>query len=465
MNITLFKKHITDEGLARFNSDIFHSYYITPMKYCGGLFTDHTDGKAAGGSAAGYYPNAEHKLSGDLTLQTIPISYNEIEDAEGMFFGQSAINNIKIDFPNVKNMSYMFAYCQGLESIESTFSSVTGENLLYGSVTQNSAANPFYNCHNIKTFKCNFPKLVSNSAAIGIFNQLPKVETIESDLSSLTDGNDLFATNICLTNLNCNFSSLNSANNLCPKAKLTVESVKNIANNIKPHDSGTHKISLGINLNTNEGYSISEHKEHIDRIVDKGWSPSVYDKTGLLIYDSSENIFTIPNTENIVLDSYNNPSDSADLNKGNYYGIGFIPSSTIVANQLIQYNLTNSDTNNVVPSYIKIWKLDEDIINFVISPFTISSEPYVMPDNTKVMVWNFPTTTFEAGQTYIITYDDENSDITPAVNYKWRFTELLKRKSTDDFICGVVSQGTNKKPVLDTGWAPRFFLLNIPSSN
>lgn len=317
MNITLFKKH--NNGI--FRSDIMHSYFATPMKYGAGMFSDFKNQTSNFNSS-----DLTDMLDGEITPQNQPVSYEELEDAEGMFFNQQNLKAVKVDFPKVKDIQCMFTNCNSLETIECDFSSVTGEKYKIKGIDQleDTIGSAFLNCDNLKTLKCNFQNLTrigSSGGAYGFtFEYSPNLTVVECDFRSLdniaketySDGSletnniqMLFSgcTNIetfkcnfnnlknadnmlvnCnkLTNFDCDFDSLESAVNLCPNANLTVESVKNIAEKIKPHDDNeVHLITLGI-PSTKEGVYLdspinmifegTDYWEHFTTLREKGWT-------------------------------------------------------------------------------------------------------------------------------------------------------------------------------------------------
>lgn len=107
------------------------------------------------------------------------------------------------------------------------------------------ADNMFYGCTELRYFKAiNLGKLRS---AFGMFSGCFKMTQFDGDLSALEDGEDMF--------YGC---------------KLGVRTLQRIANTIKTHTSGTHKITIGMNCKESE-YETSSYKTHIVTIKEKGW--------------------------------------------------------------------------------------------------------------------------------------------------------------------------------------------------
>lgn len=107
------------------------------------------------------------------------------------------------------------------------------------------ADNMFYGCTELRYFKAiNLGNLIS---AFGMFSGCFKMTQFDGDLSALEDGEDMF--------YGC---------------KLGVRTLQRIANTIKTHTSGTHKITIGMNCKETE-YETSSYKTHIDTIKEKGW--------------------------------------------------------------------------------------------------------------------------------------------------------------------------------------------------
>lgn len=215
------------------------------------------------------------KYKFDLTPVTISIPNKEITNAYSMFSGNKLLRKVEIDFPNVTNIESMFMG-SGVEEIECDFRSVNEK-----------SSSVFYNCSNLKTVRCNFENLRDRSMGAGAgfndtdgldrygygfsFNSNTNLITCECNFSSLKNADNLLNKCTKLENFNCELDSLETAIGMCPNAKLTVESVKNIAEKIKSHTDGeTHRIDLGLGC-TDETFA-SDFRPNIVTIIEKGWT-------------------------------------------------------------------------------------------------------------------------------------------------------------------------------------------------
>jgi hypothetical protein len=218
------------------------------------------------------------QLKYDLNSATISISNEEIINAYGMFANNKLIRKVEIDFPNVTNIGVMFQN-SSIEEIECDFSSVNENN-----------GGAFANCGKLKTVRCDFRNLEKRVMGAGpdlvppdidgldrygygfSFNASPNLTTCECNFASLKNADNLFNKCSNLTTFNCELYSLETAKQMCPNAKLTAESVKNIADKIKTHTDGeTHIIDIGLNC-TDETFA-SDFRPHVESIIDKGWYP------------------------------------------------------------------------------------------------------------------------------------------------------------------------------------------------
>ena len=264
MNITLFKKYGD-----LFASDTLHSYWVTPIEDASGLFSNWKD-----------FSEAELKnLKFDLNPTTISIPNNEITNGTGMFRNNKLIRSVDIDFPNMTDITWMFAG-SGLEEITADFSSVTDKN---GGI--------FAQCEKLRTVRCDFRNLANRvmDESTGTndysfaFSHCRELETVECNFSSLINGNYLFSDCFKLKNFNCELDSLTSGNEMFTNANLTVESVKNIAEKIKSHpmeESSSHIITLGIKVNDENAYEdnytlsnlmSSDYGQYLTALTNKGW--------------------------------------------------------------------------------------------------------------------------------------------------------------------------------------------------
>lgn len=266
MNITLFKKH--DDLFA---PDILHSYWVTPIDDASGLYSNWKD-------FSNYSEEELENLKFDVNPTTISIPNKEIVNGTGMFRNNQLVRSVDMDFPNMTDITWMFAYSH-LEDITADFSAVTSNN---GGI--------FAQCPKLKTVRCNFQNLenrvMDDTQGINdysfTFSSCPKLETVECNFSSLKNGDNLFLNCSNLKNFDCELDSLETAVNFCRNAKLTVVSVKNIAEKIKPHDDNeVHLITMGIPVTKEGVYSDSpvdtifegtDYWEHFTTLREKGWT-------------------------------------------------------------------------------------------------------------------------------------------------------------------------------------------------
>ena len=251
MNITLYKKH----G-ERFAADTQHTYWGSPITDASGLFTS-------------FQSFTEDELNSSnfvLNPLTMPIPNNEIITANGMFRENKLIRSVELNFPNLTNASYMFAL-SNIEEIVAEFDQLNHD-----------AGGMFAQCRKLKTVRCDFRNMSDRNTNWGVtsdyaftFSSCPQLESVECNFSSLTNANGLFQNCSKLKNFDCDLSALNTAENMCPNASLTVDSVANIAEKIKPHTDGeTHKIDLGLDC-TEETFN-SDFRPFIETLFEKGWT-------------------------------------------------------------------------------------------------------------------------------------------------------------------------------------------------
>ena len=234
MNIALFKKIDDTSGVFQPTS---HVYFSSPLTNAAGLF-----------ATAGFI---EHKDIKEINPQTINFNCDEIIDASGMFLYQTSLASMELNFSNLKIAENMFKGCNSLEYLECDFSSLTGDDVCFNDHSIKSTTSMFLDCTSLETVNCDF--------------------------SSLKNGNFLFETASSLTNFDCKLGSLESAEGFCPNAKLSIDSITNIADAIKEHTSDSRpEISIGIgctanniNVPTESGKSFMDD---ITIISDKGWT-------------------------------------------------------------------------------------------------------------------------------------------------------------------------------------------------
>lgn len=313
MNITLYKKHnFGGTGkLPRFTTDIYNTYWITPIQDASGLFSNWNDYNQISDEEL-------EQLKYDLNYTTLPIPNEEIINARGMFANNKLIRKVEIDFPNVTNIGMMFL-SSSIEEIECDFSSVNENN-----------GSAFAQCANLKIIRCDFRNLEKRVMGAGSayndtdgldrygygfsFNASPNLTTCECNFASLKNADNLFNKCSNLTTFNCELDSLETAKQMCPNAKLTAESVKNIADKIKTHTDGeTHIIDLGLDC-TDETFA-SDFKDHVVKLFNKGWTvtttPSNIDN--IIPFLSKEKT----NSCNIVVDgTYNNNLEWTEYRNG-----------------------------------------------------------------------------------------------------------------------------------------------------
>ena len=249
MNITLYKKHNFGGTTPRFTADIYNTFWITPIKDASGIFTNWNTYEGASAEEL-------ESMKYDLSQVTISIPSEEIINAYGMFAQNKLIRKVEIDFPNATNITWMFQN-SSIEEIESDFSSVN-----------ENCGGVFAQCKNLKIVRCNFQNLKDRKMGAGegitdgtngkddysfTFYNRGNLETVECNFSSLINANNLFGMCPKLKNFDCELDSLETAEGMCPDAKLTAESVRNIADKIKTHTDGeTHRIDLGIEAKNEE---------------------------------------------------------------------------------------------------------------------------------------------------------------------------------------------------------------------
>lgn len=425
MNITLFKKHNNN----RFSADIFHSYWATPIKYCGGLYSNFKNGATP-------QEGDPDLIAGELNAYTLPINCEEIEDAEGMFFCQAALTGVKADFSKVKNIKTMFSYCYGLETIEADFSSLTGEKYTVPGVKHLDDSNiadtigsAFLDCKSLKTIKCNFSNLTRISNGDGnygfnfnnstnlttvecnfqslgntaketykngalepndpsvLFKNCTKIETFKCNFNSLENADNLLKNCTELTTFDCEFGNLNSAINLCPKAKLTLESISNIAEKIKKHNPDeTHRIDLGIGCPNSSEYIFGWSSE-VNKILAKNWEVGIKlsDSTSIdLSKYTNESIISVPETNTMNFITGNQTSQQK-------YGFVMLSENknTIVNRIKIK---TSVDNNNTV--CLRVHDYNKNVIA-ISNPITITTpgeytfefnKPFILEKNIQTVV-------------------------------------------------------------------------------
>ena len=290
MNITLFKKH--DDLFA---PDILHSYWVTPIADASGLYSNWKD-------FSNYSEEELENLKFDVNPTTISIPNKEIVNGTGMFRSNQLIRSVDMDFPNMNDITWMFAFSH-LEDITADFSAVTDNN---GGI--------FAQCPKLKTVRCNFQNLENRvmNDTNGIndysftFDSCPSLETVECNFGSLKNGNYLFDRCSKLINFDCELDSLETAVNFCTKAKLSTESVGNIANKIKTHNPNeTHRIDLGLGCVGANDYIFGWSSE-VNKIKSKNWDVHVYSSSGEELSTSGyENTLSLSASKIFSLNSLN----------------------------------------------------------------------------------------------------------------------------------------------------------------
>ena len=243
---------------------------------------------------------------------------NEVKDISPDYQTEYIIDGVwNESLEKLEDSSYMFKYCDELESFNSDLSSLT------------TGTSMFQYCTNLSEFTSNVPVLKSGFA---MFNYCSNLKSFNSDLSSLTDGAIMFCDCENLTTFDSNLKSLtfgyhmfygcnlsqftsdlSSLTNGCEMfmaCKLDTASVQNIANTIKDVNgltndsyywySGTiyKQIRIGI-ANTRPN---AEETEAFNTMVEKGWtvyvngSSDAYvpSSTALIPIDGEETATPIP---------------------------------------------------------------------------------------------------------------------------------------------------------------------------
>lgn len=106
-----------------------------------------------------------------------------------------------------------------------------------------------------------------------MFSHNYNMHTFRANISKVTDGLYMFWGNSSLVTFEGSLESLEDGGNMFDGCILSINSVKNIADTIKTHTSGTHNITVGMGC-TEAEYNAegSEWNSNIQRIKDKGWT-------------------------------------------------------------------------------------------------------------------------------------------------------------------------------------------------
>lgn len=184
---------------------------------------------------------------------TVVAYYSDNVNEDGIWSGSTSVNDIYYTNPllveKINVSENLCSLVDGTNLFASTPSPLFENESLVKFVARLSsleiADNMFYGCTELRYFKAiNLGKL---HQAFGMFSGCFNMTQFDGDLSALEDGEDMF--------YGC---------------KLGVRTLQRIANTIKTHSSGTHKITIGMNCKESE-YETSSYKKHIDTIKEKGW--------------------------------------------------------------------------------------------------------------------------------------------------------------------------------------------------
>ena len=309
------------------------------------------------------------------------------------------MESISLDFPKLVDAELMFAHCKKLSSLEGDFSSLTGQG--------NTIAN-FVTNANLESIKCNFSSLTNKFS----LSNASTLKTVECDFSSLENGDNFFKNCSNLANFDCELPSLNSAVGMCTNAKLTAESVKNIADKIKTHTDGeTHIIDLGLDC-TDETFA-SDFRDHVGKLIEKGWivttTPSNIDN--IIPFLSKEKT----NSCNIVVDgTYNNNFEWTVYRngmQGKKYGFAMGTNKDSYFNQITikTHDATSNDGTPPSPKKIFLQVHDENKKKIA------SSSIVEIIENTNEYSFDFDAPfLMEKDKTYYIQFfgvDDNNNKI------------------------------------------------------
>ena len=181
---------------------------------------------------------------------------------------------------DLENSSYMFQDCSKLTSFSSDLSSLT------------NGSNMFYTT-NLSEFASDLPSLTNGSA---MFNNCYQLTSFSSNLSSLENGSNMFQACYQLTSFTSDLSSLTNGYYMFEYCNLDTASVQNIADTINSHNG---KIHIGIGNTTPN----SQEEAAFNTMVSKGWTvyvgvnggkPSQWNPTSLTPIDGEEQQTPIP---------------------------------------------------------------------------------------------------------------------------------------------------------------------------
>ena len=209
-------------------------------------------------------------LEGETWGEAWNLSITKVEDNKAY---TSAGFYANIQTENIKNGSFMFAYCENLASFDSKLTNLENGEHMFAETKLTTfdidtpclkqAGKMFYGCSNLSSFTRDLSNLTNGNC---MFQQCSNLTTFSSDLSSLENGVWMFVRCTNLTTFTGDLSSLTDGDNMFGNCKLNTESLMFIADTINTVSSHS-RIHIGIGNAT----PTEEEVEYLNEIHEKGW--------------------------------------------------------------------------------------------------------------------------------------------------------------------------------------------------
>ena len=225
--------------------------------------------------------NGEKMFISCTNLSEFSSDLSSLEDGYDMFQYCSNLYSFYSDLPSLTNGRFMFSRCGNLESFSSDLSSLTDGYYMFYYCTNlesfysdlsslTNGERMFYQCYNLTKFNSDSSgspvNLSSLTNGYSMF-AYSKLSSFSSDLSSLTEGDEMFKRCTNLTSFDSDLSSLEDGYDMFSGCKLDTASVQNIADTINTV-TGWSSIDVGIgNSEPNE-----QEDAAFNKMASKGWT-------------------------------------------------------------------------------------------------------------------------------------------------------------------------------------------------
>ena len=195
----------------------------------------------------------QYERSG-LTSWTIPLP--KVHTAQQAFLKTGLIEWV-VEMPELRDATSMLSQNSKLKAIKTSFPKME---IAYGMC---------YSCPMLETVECDLSKVTNGYVAFGLCSKLSK---INGYMPNLSNGEMMFTTCPITHVENANFSSLSNGFNIFHGGYLNKESALDVLNTIPSWSSGTHKLVIGIHV---DHQTDEEVLDAIEEAQSRGWEMTV----------------------------------------------------------------------------------------------------------------------------------------------------------------------------------------------